>query len=97
MTRISSDEIKKIARLSKLGISDTDAQSYAHDMDNIFKLVEQLQSIDTQGINPLAHPLDAHQRLRADVVTETNHRDLFLALAPAHAAGMYLVPQVIEE
>ena len=94
---ITSEEVKKIGRLSKLGISDQDAESYSQDLANIFELVGQLKSIDVDSITPLAHPLEMKQRLRADVVTEKNQRELFLSIAPAHAAGMYLVPQVIEE
>jgi aspartyl-tRNA(Asn)/glutamyl-tRNA(Gln) amidotransferase subunit C len=94
---ITAEEVKKIGRLSKLGLSDQDAEGYSNDLDNIFKLVGQLNSIDTDTITPLAHPLEMKQRLRADVVTEKNQRELFLSIAPAHAAGMYLVPQVIEE
>ena len=93
---ITLEEVKKIARLSKLGLNETDAQAYTQDLDNIFKLVEQLNTVDTTGILPLAHPLEAKQRMRPDVVTEANNRDAFLNIAPAHAAGMFLVPQVIE-
>lgn len=93
---ITTDEVKKIARLSKLSLSEADAVAYTQDLDNIFKLVAQLKAIDTTGVEPLAHPLEAKQRLRADVVTEINERDAFLSIAPAHTAGMFLVPQVIE-
>ncbi|MFI4955171.1 MAG: Asp-tRNA(Asn)/Glu-tRNA(Gln) amidotransferase subunit GatC [Gammaproteobacteria bacterium] len=93
---ITIEEVKKIARLSKLGLSQNDAQAYTQDLDNIFKLVEQLKAVDTTGVEALAHPLEAKQRLRADVVTEPDERDTFLSIAPAHAAGMFLVPQVIE-
>jgi aspartyl-tRNA(Asn)/glutamyl-tRNA(Gln) amidotransferase subunit C len=93
---ITTEEVKKIARLSKLGLSAADTEAYAQDLDNIFKLVEQLKAIDTTGVEPLAHPLEAKQRMRADVVSEIDQRDAFLKIAPQHAAGMFLVPQVIE-
>ena len=65
-------------------------------VSNIFDLVEQLGEADTSNISPMAHPLDAHQRLRPDVVTETNQRELFQSIAPETVDGIYLVPQVIE-
>ncbi|MOA39014.1 aspartyl/glutamyl-tRNA amidotransferase subunit C [compost metagenome] len=55
-----------------------------------------MQAVDTTGIEPLAHPLEANQRLRADVVTESNHRDSYQAIAPSTEDGLYLVPKVIE-
>ena len=59
-------------------------------------LIDQMQAVDTTGIEPLAHPLEASQRLRADVVTETNHREAYQSIAPAVEDGLYLVPKVIE-
>ena len=55
-----------------------------------------MQAVDTTGIEPLAHPLEASQRLRADVVTESNHREAYQSIAPAVENGLYLVPKVIE-
>jgi aspartyl-tRNA(Asn)/glutamyl-tRNA(Gln) amidotransferase subunit C len=58
--------------------------------------VEQLETVDTTSVVPLAHPLDALQRLRADEVTESDQREAFQAVAPQTEAGLYLVPKVIE-
>jgi len=69
---------------------------YARELSNILALVEQMSAVDTGGVTPMAHPLDAHQRLRDDVVTEQNQRDLLQANAPQIEAGLFLVPQVIE-
>jgi len=65
-------------------------------LTDILAFVEQLNSVDTTGVEPLAHPLDATQRLRPDEVTETNNRENFQKVAPETESGLYLVPQVIE-
>lgn len=89
-------EIEKIAHLARLSISDADISAYSANLSNILHLVEQMNSVDTQGVNPMAHPLDAAQRLRADEVSEVDQRDLFQTIAPAVDHGLYLVPKVIE-
>ncbi len=73
-----------------------DIPGYARNLTDILAFVEQLNSVDTTGVEPLAHPLDATQRLRADEVTETNNREHFQKVAPETESGLYLVPQVIE-
>jgi len=88
--------VKKIAHLARLQINEDQIEHYAKDMTNILGLVDQLQKANTDDVEPMAHPLDLTQRLRDDVVTETDHRDEYLKLAPAKEAGLYLVPQVIE-
>ena len=65
-------------------------------LTNILDLVEQMNATDTDGVEPMAHPLDAHQRLRADEVTEKNQREHFQKNAPEVESGLFLVPQVIE-
>ena len=93
---LQKQDIEKIAHLARLGINETDVPGYAHDLTNILGMVEQMSAIDTAGVTPMAHPLDAHQRLRADVVTEHNQREQFQAIAPQVEAGLFMVPQVIE-
>jgi aspartyl-tRNA(Asn)/glutamyl-tRNA(Gln) amidotransferase subunit C len=93
---LDKTDIEKIAYLARLAIDEADIPDYARDLSNIFNLVEQMGQVDTNDISPMAHPLDAHQRLRADVVKETNQRELFQSIAPKTDAGVYLVPQVIE-
>jgi aspartyl-tRNA(Asn)/glutamyl-tRNA(Gln) amidotransferase subunit C len=93
---LDKSDVEKIAHLARLAINEQDIPNYARDLNNILGLVEQLSSADTTDISPMAHPLDAHQRLRADEVTETNQREAFQAIAPKTEAGVYLVPQVIE-
>jgi len=93
---LDKTDVEKIAHLASLAIDENDIPDYARDLNNIFHLVKQLSDADTSDINPMAHPLDAHQRLRADVVTESNQRELFQSIAPKTEDGIYLVPQVIE-
>jgi aspartyl-tRNA(Asn)/glutamyl-tRNA(Gln) amidotransferase subunit C len=88
--------VAKIAHLARLGIDPADVPEYAGSLSAILAFVEQLNAVDTTGVTPLAHPLDATQRLRADVVSEDNERENFQSVAPATQDGLYLVPQVIE-
>ena len=89
-------DIEKIAHLARLQIEEQDIPEYARSLSSILELVEQMSTVDTNGIVPMAHPLDVAQRLRADVVTEANQREKFQAIAPATENGLYLVPKVIE-
>lgn len=93
---LSRDEVLKIALLARLRITDTEAASYAESLNRILGLVEQMQAVNTDGVEPMAHPTDQPLRLREDAVTETDQRDKFLKIAPASEAGLYLVPKVIE-
>jgi len=89
-------DIEKIAHLARLGINEKDVPEYVQNLTNILDLVEQMNATDTDGVEPMAHPLDAHQRLRADEVTEKNQREHFQKNAPEVESGLFLVPQVIE-
>tara|TARA_R110000787_G_scaffold167081_3_gene280058 strand:+ start:360 stop:647 length:288 start_codon:yes stop_codon:yes gene_type:complete len=93
---IQQDEIEKIAELARIRIAPDEVAEVTSRIANILTLVDQLQAIDTAGIEPMANPLDAVQRLRVDAVTEANQRDAFQAIAPAVESGLYLVPKVIE-
>jgi aspartyl-tRNA(Asn)/glutamyl-tRNA(Gln) amidotransferase subunit C len=93
---LEKDDIEKIAHLARLGINDADVPDYARNLSDILTLVEQMSAVDTRGVSPMAHPLDAQQRLRADEVTETNQREQLQANAPQVEDGLFLVPQVIE-
>lgn len=88
--------VAKIAHLARLGINPEDVPEYSRNLSAILAFVEQLNAVDTTGVTPLAHPLDATQRLRADVVSECNDRENFQSVAPQTQDGLYLVPQVIE-
>ena len=93
---LDAAEIRKIAHLARLGINADDIPEYARNLSAILAFVEQLNAVDTRGVEPLAHPLEATQRLRADEVTETDNRENFQQVAPETESGLYLVPQVIE-
>ncbi len=93
---LNSDEVRKIAHLARLAINDADIPEYARNLSNILGLVEQMSAINTQGVAPMAHPLDVSQRLREDQVSESNQREHFQQIAPQVEAGLYLVPKVIE-
>ncbi|MFC3853440.1 Asp-tRNA(Asn)/Glu-tRNA(Gln) amidotransferase subunit GatC [Salinispirillum marinum] len=89
-------EVETIAQLARLKIAEQDVPAYVDALSSILNLVDQMQAVDTTGVEPLANPLDATQRLRADDVTEDNQREHFQSIAPKTEAGLYLVPQVIE-
>ena len=89
-------EVKSIARLARLAISEQDIPQYAKNLGRILDFVAQLDKVDTTSVTPMAHPLDMPQRLRADVVTETDHRKRYQQNAPQVEAGLYIVPKVIE-
>jgi aspartyl-tRNA(Asn)/glutamyl-tRNA(Gln) amidotransferase subunit C len=93
---LDNAEVEKIAHLARLAIDPADVPEYARNLSNILAFVEQLNAVDTAGVEPLAHPLEATQRLRPDEVTETDMRDGFQKHAPLTEAGLYLVPRVIE-
>ena len=89
-------DIQHLARLAQLALDDDAEQIVRRDLERIIAMVDQMQSVDTDGIEPLAHPLDAVARLRSDEVTEQVDRELFQTLAPAVQDGLYLVPRVVE-
>lgn len=93
---IGPDDINQIAHLARLKIDEQDIPKLSDDLGNILSLVDQLQAVNTDNISPMAHPMDAVQILRKDVVTETNNRDKYQKVAPNTEDGLYLVPQVIE-
>lgn len=93
---LDQDQIRDIAALSRLQIDEAQIADYQKNLSNILDLVDQLSAVDTSVVEPMAHPLDAVQRLRADVVTETNERERFQKIAPQVADGHYIVPKVVE-
>ena len=89
-------EVEKIAQLARLLISDSEIDEVTGRITDILALIDQMQSVDTEDVIPLAHPLDLTQRLREDDVTEFNRRGELQLLAPKVEQGLYLVPKVIE-
>lgn len=98
--QFSSSEVQKLARLSRIAVSPAEAAQLTTEFDAIFSVIAQMQSVDTQGVAPLAHPTAFTQevalRLREDVVTQTNQREALMQNAPAQEDGLFLVPRVIE-
>ena len=90
------EDVRNIAQLARLQMDDSSLEQYTSDLSNILALAEQMNAVDTSDVTPMAHPLDATARLRADIVSETNQRDNFQSIAPQVEAGLYLVPKVIE-
>jgi aspartyl-tRNA(Asn)/glutamyl-tRNA(Gln) amidotransferase subunit C len=93
---LNSADIKRIAHLARIEVSDTEAEATLSKLTGILGLIEQMQAVDTTGIVPMSHSQDVTQRLCDDVVTETNQRELFQSIEPAVKDGLYLVPKVIE-
>ncbi|MDH5395782.1 MAG: Asp-tRNA(Asn)/Glu-tRNA(Gln) amidotransferase subunit GatC [Gammaproteobacteria bacterium] len=93
---LDKNDVEKIAHLARLAISGDDIPGYANSLSNILALVEQMDAVNTDAVSPMAHPHEAHQRLREDRVSEENQREHFQAIAPSVEEGLYLVPQVIE-
>lgn len=93
---LDSRQVEKIAHLARLGVNADDVPEYARNLSAILAFVEQLNQVETTGVEPLAHPLEATQRLRPDVVTEQDEREKFLRNAPLTEDGLYLVPRVVE-
>lgn len=102
---LSIEDIKKIAHLARIEVSDSEAAATLTKLTGILGLIEQMQAVNTEGILPMSHSQDVVQRLREDVVTKTNQREEFQKNAPvlgngsterAVDSGLYLVPKVIE-
>ncbi len=92
----NKQDVQKVAHLARLSLSDNETEQYQESISSVLALVEQMQSINTDGIEPLCNPLEMTQRLREDEVTESNQRDSYTAIAPRSEKGLYLVPQVID-
>ena len=90
------ETLEKLARLSQLSLNPTEERLALTDLNNIVALIDELQAIDTDGVEPLAHPLEMDQPLRQDTVTATPDRDRYQSIAPSTRDGLYLVPRVVE-
>ena len=93
---LSLEQVRRVAQLARIEISEAEAEITRGQLNGIFALIEQMQAVDTRGIEPMAHAQDLSQRLRPDEVTETNRRDAYQAVSPEVEAGLFLVPKVIE-
>ena len=93
---LTLDDVKRVAHLARIAISDDDALSTHAQLTGIFTLIGEMQAVDVSTIEPMSHAQDVVQRLRDDAVTEGDQRERFQAVAPQVEAGLYLVPKVIE-
>ncbi len=93
---LNPDDVRRIARLARIELSADEVERTRGQLNGILGFVEQLQSVDTAGIEPMSHAVDVVQRLREDRVTETDRHAAFQAIAPETEGGLYLVPKVIE-
>ena len=93
---LTPDQLQRIAMLARIDVAPAEAAGVTERLNRVLGLIDQLQAVDTRGIEPMSHALDVVQRLRPDEVTETDRREANQAAAPAVEAGLYLVPKVIE-
>ncbi len=94
---LTRQDVEKIAHLARLSITELEMPVYVTSLSSIVDFVHELSSVDTGTVLPMAHPLDdQRQRLRSDVVSETDHREKYQTNAPSVQAGLYVVPRVIE-
>jgi len=97
---LSDDQVRRIARLARIAITPAESRQVEERLNRMLALIDQMRAVDTAGIEPMAHPLDAQlaagQRLRPDQVVESDRHELYQAGAPAVERGLYLVPKVIE-
>jgi aspartyl-tRNA(Asn)/glutamyl-tRNA(Gln) amidotransferase subunit C len=93
---LSADDVRRIAQLSRLALSDEEAGRTLEKLNSVFELIEQLKAVDTDGIEPMTHAQSMVLRLRDDQVTEADTRDANQQAAPSVEQGLYLVPRVVE-
>ena len=93
---LTLDDVRRVAQLARLRIDDAQAQAMLAELNAIFRMIAEMEAVDTAAVVPMSHPRDVSQRLRADEVTEANRREELLRLAPETAKGLYLVPRVVE-
>ncbi|EAS48228.1 glutamyl-tRNA(Gln) amidotransferase, C subunit [marine gamma proteobacterium HTCC2207] len=93
---IERQEIEKLATLSRIAIGEDTITEVSQRLSSVLELVDQLQAVNTDGVEAMSHPMKATQRLREDEVSEINQREAFQAIAPDTEEGLFLVPKVIE-
>ena len=93
---LTTDDIKQIAHLARVGLDETALEPLRDELETALGLIQQLNAVDTKGVEPMAHPGNAKLRLREDKVSEANQREALQAPAPSTEQGYFLVPRVIE-
>ena len=93
---LTLEDVHRIAHLARLEIDAAAATDVHRKLEAIFAMINELQAVDTEGVEPMSHAQDVVVRLREDVVSEGDQHELFQSIAPQVEAGLYLVPKVIE-
>jgi aspartyl-tRNA(Asn)/glutamyl-tRNA(Gln) amidotransferase subunit C len=93
---LTRDDVYRIAHLARIEINETQANATLAQLNDIFAMIEKMQRVNTDGVEPMSHPLGGSQRLREDGATETDQRELNMQNAPEQTDGLFLVPRVIE-
>ena len=93
---LSDDQVRRLARLARIALESDEAPGVLDQLNRVLGLVEEMRRVDTAGVEPMAHPLDAAQRLRPDAVTEPDRHEIYQSVAPAVEGSLYLVPKVLE-
>jgi len=93
---LQPEDVRRIAHLARLAVTDEEADRTLAQLNDILRMIDRLQAVDTTGVEPMSHPLGGAQRLREDAVTEQPDREAVLRNAPATRSGLFLVPRVIE-
>jgi aspartyl-tRNA(Asn)/glutamyl-tRNA(Gln) amidotransferase subunit C len=93
---LSHDQVRRIARLARIAIRPEESEAVLESLNRVLGLVDEMRRVDTSGVEPMAHPLNAEQRLRPDAVTEPDQRKFYQSVSPVVEGGLYLVPKVIE-
>ena len=93
---LTLEDVKHVAHLARVAIDEAEARAVLSQINDVFKLIAEMQAVDTRGVEPMSHALDVVQRLREDAVTESDQHNLFQSVAPQVEGDLYLVPKVIE-
>ena len=93
---LTRDDVYRIAHLARIEINQAQAEATLAELNNIFAMIEQMRRVNTEGVEPMSHPLGGSQRLRDDAISDTSDRTTRLRNAPEQTDGLFLVPKVIE-
>ncbi|MDA0830048.1 MAG: Asp-tRNA(Asn)/Glu-tRNA(Gln) amidotransferase subunit GatC [Burkholderiales bacterium] len=93
---LSKQDVKKAAALARIEVTDQEVENALDPLKQVFTLIKEMQNLDTEGVEPMAHAQDISTRLREDIVTEIDQREALQANAPAVENGLFLVPKVID-
>ena len=93
---LTLEDVERVAHLARIAIDEPEARAVLSQINDVFRLIAEMQAVDTRGVEPMSHALDLVQRLRGDAVTEADQHALFQSVAPQVESCLYLVPKVIE-